>query len=108
MIIFNKTVCSGGNKLLNVKSVITLHLGEGLTWFNKNNRANFSDEEKYNGTFQDVYFVYNEQSSLSSILKNSKCLLKWEGYNVIQTSTDPEKDFCISLQKVSACERSRM
>ncbi|CAH3189556.1 unnamed protein product, partial [Porites evermanni] len=74
----------------------------------KNNRANFSDKEKYNGTFQGVYFVYNEQSSLFSILKISDCLLKWEGHNVIQTSTDPEMDFCISLQKVSTYERSGM
>ena len=48
------------------------------------------------------------QSSLFSILKISDCLLKWEGHNVIQTSTDPEMDFCISLQKVSTYERSGM
>ena len=56
-------------------------------------------------------FKFNLTLAVFLIL-NSKdlyyCLLKWEGYNVIQTSTDPEKDFCISLQKVSACERSRM
>ena len=54
---FLKRLSLWRKQVINVKSVITLQLGEGLTWFNKNNRANFSDEEKYDGTFRDVCFV---------------------------------------------------
>ena len=54
---FLKRLSLWRKQVINVKSVITLQLGEGLTWFNKNNRANFSDEEKYDGTFRGVCFV---------------------------------------------------
>ena len=37
---------NGGNKLSNVRSLISLLSGEGLTSFSINNRTNFSGEKK--------------------------------------------------------------
>ena len=46
---------SGGNKLLHVRSCIILRSGEGLTTFNKNDRATFVVKKKKEA-FRGVYF----------------------------------------------------
>ena len=43
------------NKLSSFRSCIILQSGEGLTSFNKNNRANFSGEKKSRMKFSGVY-----------------------------------------------------
>ena len=40
-----------------VRGFIILRSGEGLTSFNKNNRANFSGEKKGNEAFRGIYFL---------------------------------------------------
>ena len=45
------------NELSNVRSFTILRSGEGLTSFNIDNSANFSNEKKYNGAFCGVHFL---------------------------------------------------
>ena len=47
---------SDKNKLLNVRG-FTVMLSEGLTFFNKNNVANFYYQENFNETFRVVDFL---------------------------------------------------
>ena len=50
----------------NVRSFIILRSGEGLSSFNKNNRANFSGEKKENEAFQGIYFLRICEKNLKS------------------------------------------
>ena len=45
VVIFLRKFRSGGNRLSNVRRFMILPSGKGLTYFNKNNCANFSGEK---------------------------------------------------------------
>ena len=58
---------SGGNKLTNVRSFSILQSREVLTFFNNDNRANFSGEKRYNEQFLGVYFLRLRGKTLNQI-----------------------------------------
>ena len=58
---------SGGNKLTNVRSFSILQSREVLTFFNNDNRANFSAEKKYTEQFRVVYFLRLRGKTLNQI-----------------------------------------
>ena len=53
VVILLRKLRSGGSRLSNVARFLILHSGKGLTYFNKNNCANFSGEKKYDEIFRD-------------------------------------------------------
>ena len=53
---------------ITVRSFIILRSGEGLISFNKNNRAKFSSEQKYNEAFWGVYVLGNRRKKIKSNL----------------------------------------
>ena len=58
---------NGGNKLSNAISVTILGSGEGLTSFEKNNGANFSDGKKVQWSFVGIYFLRIREKTFSLI-----------------------------------------
>ena len=58
---------SGGNKLSNVRSFSILQSGEGSTFFNIDNSANFSRAKKYNEESQSVYLLTIHEKTLNQI-----------------------------------------
>ena len=64
-----------GNKLSYVRSFIILRLGEGLIFFNKDNRANFFGEKNYSEAFQRVYILRTREKNFKSGISGAMTLI---------------------------------
>ena len=78
------------SELSNVGSFIILRSREGLTSFNIDNSANFSNEKKYNEAFQGIYFVRIREKhfKLKLVLFLVVLALESKGLCLLQTETN--------------------
>ena len=60
-----------GTNYQNVRSFSILQSGEGSTFFNIDNSANFSRAKKYNEESQSVYLLTIREKTLNQISSNS-------------------------------------